>query len=119
LERLVELLALAGDVGADPIDVYLVAVGDQAQAAAPMLAERLRDALPRLSLLAHCGGGSFKSQFKRADKSGARYALILGETEMQQGRVGVKPLRDETAQQELAFDDLIDFLNRQGSAPIG
>jgi hypothetical protein len=38
---------------------------------------------------------------------------------MQQGRVGVKPLRDETAQQELAFDDLIDFLNRQGSAPIG
>jgi histidyl-tRNA synthetase len=119
LERLVELLALAGDVCADPIDAYLVAVGDQAQAAAPMLAERLRDALPRLSLLAHCGGGSFKSQFKRADKSGARYALILGETEMERGKVGVKPLRDETAQQELAFDDLIDFLNRQDAAPVG
>jgi histidyl-tRNA synthetase len=113
LERLVELLALAGDTGAAPIDAYLVAVGEQAQAEAQVLAERLRDALPNLRLLAHCGGGSFKSQFKRADKSGARYALILGETELERGIVGVKPLREETGQQELAFEHLIDFLSRQ------
>ena len=113
LERLVELLALAGDTGAAPIDAYLVAVGEQAQAEAQILAERLRDGLPNLRLLAHCGGGSFKSQFKRADKSGARYALILGETELERGIVGVKPLREETGQQELGYEHLIDFLSRQ------
>uniref|UniRef100_UPI003592EB4D His/Gly/Thr/Pro-type tRNA ligase C-terminal domain-containing protein n=1 Tax=Thiocapsa sp. TaxID=2024551 RepID=UPI003592EB4D len=91
---------------------YLVAVGDQAQREAPLLAERLRDTLPRLRLMSHCGGGSFKSQFKKADRSGAAYALILGESELAQGSVGVKPLRDESGQQELGFDDLVDFLSR-------
>jgi histidyl-tRNA synthetase len=116
LERLVELLGLAGHVSDNPLHAYLVAVGEQAQSEALMLSERLRDALPRLRLMTHCGGGSFKSQFKRADKSGAHYAVILGEAELERGIFGVKPLRDDTGQQELGFDDLVDFLSRQVEA---
>ena len=117
LERLVELLALAGHAGEPAVHAYLVAVGDQAQLEAPILAERLRDALPRLRLMSHCGGGSFKSQFKKADKSGATFALVLGEAELAQGIVGVKPLRDDSGQQELGFDDLVDFLAREIENP--
>lgn len=110
LERLVELLALAGHLSEPPVHAYLVAVGEPAQAASLSLAERLRDALPGLRLLSHCGGGSFKSQFKRADKSGADYALILGESELERGTIAVKHLRDEGGQQELDFDALVAFL---------
>ncbi|MCG6897168.1 MAG: histidine--tRNA ligase [Thiocapsa sp.] len=110
LERMVELLALAGHASDAPVHAYLVAVGEQAQAEAPFLAERLRDALPRLRLMTHCGGGSFKSQFKRADRSGASYALVLGEAELERGIVGIKPLREQTGQQELDFGDLVSFL---------
>lgn len=119
LERLVELLALAGHVSESPIDAYLVAVGEPAQTQAQILAEQLRDALPRLRLMTHCGGGSFKSQFKRADKSGARYALILGEAELEQGIVGVKSLREESRQHELGLDELIDFLSRNTPERMG
>ncbi len=93
IERLVELLGQV-DSGANPsVDAYLVALGDRAEIEALRLAERLRDRLPGLRLLVNCGGGSFKSQFKRADKSGARYALVLGEAELELGVVGLKDLR--------------------------
>ena len=59
--------------------------------------------------MCHCGGGSFKSQFKKADRSGARFALVLGEGELERGVVGVKPLREEGAQQEVALDRLPEF----------
>ena len=110
LERLVEILELAGHAAEPPVDAYLVAVGDRAQQAAPMLAERLRDAVPALRLMTHCGGGSFKSQFKKADRSGARYALVLGEVELERDVFGVKPLREEGEQRELGFDELAAFL---------
>ncbi|AFL74645.1 histidine--tRNA ligase [Thiocystis violascens] len=110
LERLVELLELAGHAAEPPVDAYLVAVGERAQQVAPMLAERLRDAVPALRLMTHCGGGSFKSQFKKADKSGARYALVLGEVELERDVFGVKPLREEGEQRELGFDELAAFL---------
>ncbi|NCA68571.1 MAG: histidine--tRNA ligase [Sphingobacteriia bacterium] len=113
LERLVELLSLAGHASEPAVHAYLIAVGEQAQAEAPLLAERLRDALPGLRLLTHCGGGSFKSQFKRADKSGAIDALVLGETELERGVIGLKPLRDESGQRELGFDELIELLGRR------
>ena len=114
MERLVELMSLAGDMPAPTLDAYLVAVGDQAQIAAPMLAERLRDAVPALRLVAHCGGGSFKSQFKKADKSGARFALVLGEAELERQVVGVKSLRAEAEQLELSWDQLAAFLADAG-----
>ncbi|KXX64250.1 histidine--tRNA ligase [Marichromatium gracile] len=110
IERLVELLELGGAQNDPGIDAYLVALGERAQQEAPVLAERLRDALPELRLLVHAGGGSFKSQFKRADKSGARYALILGEDEAERGVVGVKALREQVEQRELDFTALTELL---------
>ena len=75
-------------------------------AAVLALAERLRDAIPGLRLLVNSGGGSFKSQFKKADKSGARFALILGEDELAARVVGCKPLRDDAQQQNIGWDAL-------------
>lgn len=80
--------------------VFLAASGAEAEYQAQQLAEQLRDALPGLRLLCHCGGGSFKSQFKRADRSGAPLALVLGETELAAGQVQLKWLRDGEAEQE-------------------
>jgi histidyl-tRNA synthetase len=89
---------------------YLVRVGDAAQAASQQLAEQWRNALPELRLQMNCGGGSFKSQLKRADKSGAPLALILGEDELARGVVSVKPLRETSEQRTLGHADVIDFL---------
>jgi len=112
MERLVTLLM---EMGADSPqqlpDAYLVMVGEAAAAQGWALAERLRDALPALRLIVHCGGGSFKSQLKRADKSGARHALILGDEEAAQGKIGIKDLRSTSSEQEcIAQTQLIDFL---------
>ncbi len=109
LERLVSLLEAGSPATSPGLDAYLVAVGDRPQAKALSLAEKLRDAAPGLRLMCHCGGGSFKSQFKKADRSGARFALVLGEGELERGVVGVKPLREEGAQQEVALDRLPEF----------
>ncbi len=112
LERLVLLLQAAEVIpeGLDQAaDVYLVAVGD-VQSAALQLAERIRDELPFVRLLSHCGGGNFKNQLKKADKSGADIALILGEDEAKSGQVIVKFLRDDVAQQTLSFTDAIRYL---------
>lgn len=91
-------------------DVYIVAVGE-VTASALDLAEYLREALPYLSVQTHCGGGSFKSQMKKADKSGAQVALILGEDEVLAGKVTLKCLRQESEQQSLTREDLVVMLN--------
>ncbi len=101
LERLVLLLQSEGEVPAQldqSVDVYLTAVGD-VQAQALTLAAQLRESVPGLRVCMHCGGGSFKSQLKKADKSGAAVALILGENEASSGEVAVKYLRDDKPQQ--------------------
>jgi len=112
MERLVlllqELEVIPEDVN-QQVDVYLVAVGDVG-AAAVQLGEKLRDELPYLRLMTHCGGGSFKSQMKKADKSGAGVALILGEDEAQQGQVTIKHLREEKEQQTLPVVEAISLL---------
>jgi histidyl-tRNA synthetase len=84
--------------------IYLVLVGERTQVAGFKLAERLRDAWPGLALQINLGGGSFKTQFKRADKSGASYALVLGDDEAARGVVAVKALRQELAQEECSMD---------------
>jgi len=89
---------------------YLVLVGEAAQAQGLVLAEKLRQAQPNLRLVTHCGGGSFKSQFKRADKSGARVALVLGDDEVAQGSVGVKYLREDREQETLPQAALAEYL---------
>ena len=94
LERLIALLEESGVAFPSPVPhVYIVTVGERAEAHGLVLADRLRDALPELRVLLNGGGGSFKNQFKRADKSGAELALILGDSELDAGQVGIKPLR--------------------------
>lgn len=116
LERLVLLLETLEktDKVARPVDVYLCMSGEGSQAAGFRLAEQLRDALPSLRIVSHCGGGNFKKQVKRADKVGAELALILGETELANGEIGVKYLREEKEQQTLTFDQLVSLLASQG-----
>ncbi len=112
LERLVAMLAAANQPGVDLIPhAYLIAVGDAAQQAALALAERLRDQLPVLRLRMNCGGGGFKAQFRRADHSGARFALILAENEVSAGALAIKPLRDFQGEQiTLSQDQAVDWL---------
>jgi histidyl-tRNA synthetase len=110
LERIVTLLEDRGRTAAMAPDAYMVLVGGQAVAAGVPLAERLRDALPALRLLVNGGGGSFKSQFRRADRSGARLALIIGESEAEAGTVSVKDLRGEDEQVTLAQAELSAYL---------
>ncbi|MCP5189901.1 MAG: histidine--tRNA ligase [Pseudomonadales bacterium] len=99
MERLVLLLlAHASGVAERPADAYVVAVGAAAQREALVAVEAVRDRLDELVIVQHTGAGSFKSQMKKADKSGARMALIWGEDEVAAGTVTVKPLRDEAAQ---------------------
>ncbi|RIZ36151.1 histidine--tRNA ligase [Pseudomonas aeruginosa] len=113
VERLVLLLETLGVIPAElnrPADLYVCAFGEPAELAALTLAEQLRSAIPGIRLLVNAGAGSFKSQFKKADKSGARFALILGEDEVANRVVGFKPLRDEGAQQSIAWDALPEHL---------
>jgi len=93
-------------------DVYMIRVGARAEQAGIGLAEQLRDALPELKLLLHCGSGSFKSQFKRADKSGADYALILGDDEIAAGFASIKPLRIEGSQITVSQAELSGYFQR-------
>jgi len=112
VERLVlmlETLEVLPESLTQQVDAYLVAVGD-VQSAALAAAEQLRDELPWLRLQAHCGGGSFKSQMKKADKSGADYALIIGEDEAANGQITVKYLRSDQQQQTLPLKELAALL---------
>jgi len=106
MERLLALLE-SRELPLPSPHAYLILAGDEAQRHGLLLAERLRDELPDLRLVAHCGGGGFKAQFRRADKSGARVALILGDDELKTGTVGVKPLREEGEQVVLPEGDLL------------
>jgi histidyl-tRNA synthetase len=116
-ERIVELMRIQGRAGSEPaVDVYLVLAGGAAERAGLQLAERLRDALPGLRVETNCGGGSFKSQLKRADRSGARVALIIGEDELARGVATLKPLRESTEQRQVAFDEVPAALVAAGSA---
>ena len=90
--------------------VYIVAVGEQAQRHGLLLSEQLRDSVPALRIMTHCGGGSFKSQFKKADRSGAHFALVLGDEELEQGRAGLKALREQKDQETVEFTALPDRL---------
>lgn len=113
-ERIVELLRVQGtNPQAGTPDIYLVVAGERAEAAGLTLAERLRETLPGVRIETNCGGGSFKSQLKRADKSGARFGLILGDTETERRVVGLKSLRVEEPQAEIAWDALAAELSRR------
>ena len=116
IERLIlllETLDLVPDEALGGSDVYLLAIDDSATAAAINLAEQLRSELPWLRLQLHCGGGSFKSRMKKADKSGAAFALLLGEDEVAEQAVTLKALRDDQAQQRVPQTALAHTLSEQ------
>ncbi len=112
LERLIALLeAMDALPQLTQIDAYFVAVGEAAAKKSLLLAEQLRDQIPNLNLITHCGGGSFKNQFKRADRSGARWTLILGEDEVEKKVIGVKTMA--TGEQDtIAWDSLAAYLKQ-------
>ena len=111
MERLIDLLddSARFEEAACP-HAYFIQVGSMAERNGVVLAEQLRDALPNLRLVVHCDGGSFKSQFKRADKSGAELALILGEDEVRDLTIGIKRLRKDGEQFTLKQSELIPYL---------
>ncbi|MEM9301131.1 MAG: histidine--tRNA ligase [Pseudomonadota bacterium] len=119
VDRIVELTRVQGlEPPAAAPDVYLVLAGDQAQRSGVALAERLRNALPTIHLECNFGGGSFKAQFKRADRSGARLALVVGDDELAADRLTVKFLRDDREQTTLPFDEIVTLLANSVGSPI-
>ena len=111
IERFVALFEACGGKAPPSLpDVYIAALGDGTVARGFALAEELRDRVSGIRVDMNLGGGSFKAQMKRADKSGATYALILGEQELSEGRIGCKPLRTTEEQESIALDDLATVL---------
>ncbi len=114
LERLIELIS-------DEIipksrflpEIYMILAGESAEKSGIMLSEKLRDSVPNLRLQMHCGGGSFKSQMKKADRSGAVMALIIGDNEILNNEVTIKYLREDNPQQTVKLDEICDFLNNK------
>ncbi|MBF0265484.1 MAG: histidine--tRNA ligase [Gammaproteobacteria bacterium] len=115
LERLVALLAERKEVSNNP-DAVLLLMGERAQSQGLVVAETIRDYCPDLSLQLFCGGASFKSQMKRADKSGAKFAIILADNELDSNQLTIKFLRAEDVTEEqqktLPMSDACDLLNK-------
>ncbi|MDH3978945.1 MAG: histidine--tRNA ligase [Gammaproteobacteria bacterium] len=120
LERLLALLQESGVEFPDGCPhLYLVLVGEQGRLRGLVFADELRDALPGLRVQCNCDGGSFKSQFKRADRSGAEYALVLGDDEVEQQTATLKPLRTDAGQEVLQQQDTAARLRKLlASAPV-
>ena len=112
LERLVLLVQEVNTQITLPsaVDIYIVYQGEGTTVAAFNLAEKLRSELPHLRTLLHCSGGNFKKQFKRADKSGAKLALVIGEDEVKNQQVVVKNLLQHSEQAVVALTDIINHI---------
>ena len=113
VERICALLEAAPPATLrEGVDVYVVAVGEGMSARGVVLAEELRDQLPDYAIMAHCGGGGFKAQFRKADRSGARFAIVVGESELARGEVGIKALREDAEQQQVPLAGLANALKQ-------
>ena len=112
-ERLILLMSavLDKELKKEQPDFYIINTGEDIMIHALKLAESIRSSFCSLSVEVSLSGGSMKSQFKKADKSGARYALILGEDEVQKNCIGIKYLREEHEQTTISQDDLDSFIN--------
>lgn len=111
IERLLALMQECGKEIVQPApDIYIVHQGDQAMDYAWTCAELLRD--EGFDVILHCGGGSFKSQMKKADGSGARYAMIIGDDECQAQEVTLKPLREPVEQARVKLNTVTELINK-------
>jgi histidyl-tRNA synthetase len=113
VERLLALMKEERSITFPVPDVYLVRQGEAAERYAERVAERMRD--QGLAVVLHCGGGSFKSQMKKADASGARYAAIIGDDEAAAGHVTLKALREAAEQQRVGVERAVDLLRRSSA----
>ncbi len=111
LERVVELVTIQQEFKHIP-DAYLVLAGEKTESAGLLLAEQLRDAVPDICLIVNCGGGNFKSQFKKADKSEAQLALILGDEEVEHNTIAVKYLREDRQQEQMTISEVVKLLKQ-------
>jgi len=111
IERILSLLEDTGVQVDNAVDVFVVLQGDLAQLQGMSFVENLREQMPQLRLQTNCGGGSFKSQIKKADKSGAKVALILGDDEIQNNTIGIKMLRETVEQKTLSQTEILTALN--------
>lgn len=110
MERILALLEAQQAQPAGTIDIYFVLLGEVCEIKGLQLAEDIRNQLPDVKMITHCGAGSIKSQMKKADKSGADIALIIAEDELNNEQVTVKYLREKKEQVSVGFDSLIDFI---------
>jgi histidyl-tRNA synthetase len=112
LERLVELVISndANLLDTTQADIYFI-LGPEAVSYGLSVAEKLRTIFPKQRMVVHCGGGGIKAQFKRADKSGAAFAIVIGEDEIAQNKMTLKPLRTTLEQQRYSWEELVNFLN--------
>lgn len=110
MERILALLESQQQQQSETIDVYMVLVGELSEIKGLQLAEEIREQAPTLKMIAHCGGGSIKSQMKKADKSGATVAIILAEDELESQQVTIKYLREKKEQIMVSFDKLSEFI---------
>jgi histidyl-tRNA synthetase len=111
VERLLALMQMGSPVFRPRVpDVYLVHQGEFANRFAEQAAERLRDA--GLAVVLHCGGGSFKSQMKKADASGARFAIVIGDDEARAEEVSLKPLRELEEQVRVSIAEAVDLITK-------
>ncbi len=113
LERLILLLQEQGlSIGTPPLSIYMVSLGDKAQLKSLQIAEQLRQALPEIILYNDTSLSSFKSQFKKADKTKADFAIILGEEELNNNKVAIKPLKSQGEQQQMHLEDAIQYFKK-------
>jgi histidyl-tRNA synthetase len=114
LERLVLMLqTFELDKNIDSVvDVYVTAMDESVECYARQISETLRDALPKVKVMNHCGGGNFKKQMKRADQSGASVALIIGQDEMESQQVAVKYLREKQPQKTVSVNELTHIIQK-------
>lgn len=111
IERLIELLEIPAEVKQNTnLNAYFVLVGEKALAKGITLAEHWRNEIPGLKLQVNCGGGSIKSQMKKADKSGADMAIILGDDELEKNVLTIKLLREQKEQEVISLNDMADYL---------
>ncbi len=111
MERILALLESQQQQQIETIDVYMVLLGESSEIKGLQLAEAIREKMPDLKMIAHCGGGSIKSQMKKADKSGAEIAVILAEGELENQQVTIKYLREKKEQVTVSFENLNEFIS--------
>ena len=111
LERLIELLEIPKDIQCENnLNVYLILAGESALSKGMPLAEKWRNEIPEIKLQVNCGGGSIKSQMKKADKSGAELAFILGDDEIEKNVIAIKYLREKKEQEVIDLDKITSYL---------